>query len=361
MDIDLHTITVRELYDGYIDDDEEGVRGYHGLLNIRPKYQRNYVYKEKERNAVMHTLMQGFPLNIMYWAINEDGTYEVLDGQQRTISICSFVNNDYSINEHYFHGLPADKQEAILNYKLTIYWCKGKESEKLDWFRVVNIAGLKLSEQELRNIAYTGTWLSDAKKHFSKLNCVADQLGGDYLNGDPDRQAYLETVLDWISDGKIEKYMADHQHDEDADELWLYFQKVIKWVEMLFPQYDTAMKGLPWGTLYNDHHEDSDLKPQKLAKRIAELKDDDDVQSMKGIYLYLLTGEEKHLNLRAFKPKEKAKKYKEQKGVCPICHKKYKESEMEGDHIIPWHDGGKTEYSNLQMLCKHCNRTKSGK
>ena len=92
MKIDLHKISVRELVKDYSNSDEEGVKGYGGKLDIRPKYQREFVYKDAQRDAVIDTVRQNFPLNVMYWVKNPNDTFEVLDGQQRSISICEYVN-----------------------------------------------------------------------------------------------------------------------------------------------------------------------------------------------------------------------------------------------------------------------------
>ncbi len=203
MKIELHEIAVREVAEKYVDNAEEGVVGYNGKLNIRPKYQREFVYDEKKRNAVMDTIRNEFPLNVMYWVKNEDGTFEVLDGQQRTISFCQYVKGDFSINNRAFHNLTNTEKEQILNYKLMVYFCEGNDKEKLDWFKIINIAGEKLTDQELRNAVYTGTWLTNAKSIFSKSNCAAYLLSKDYVNGSPIRQEILETALSWISDGEI--------------------------------------------------------------------------------------------------------------------------------------------------------------
>ena len=233
MNIELKEITIQELSDGFQDNNENGVVGFGGKLDIRPPYQREFIYKDKQRDAVINTITKNFPLNVMYWAVREDGTFEVIDGQQRTISICQYVNGDFAYQNRYFHNLKADEKEQILNYKLMVYVCSGSESEKLEWFKTINIAGEKLTEQELRNAVYTGSWVSDAKRYFSKSGCVAYNIGGDYLNGSPIRQEFLETAIEWISEGKIESYMATHQHDPNATALWMYFQSVITWVAML--------------------------------------------------------------------------------------------------------------------------------
>ncbi len=360
MKIELKEITVKELAEGYKDDAEEGVIGYGGLLDIRPPYQREFIYKDKQRDAVINTIRNNFPLNVMYWHVREDGNYEIIDGQQRTISICQYINGDFSFEQRYFHNLQKDEQEQILNYKIMVYFCSGTDSERLDWFRTINIAGEKLTDQELRNAVYAGSWLTDAKRYFSKTGCAAYQIGHNYLDGSPIRQDYLETAIDWISEGKIEEYMAQHQHDPNASALWRCFQDVITWVQATFPVYRREMKGIEWGRLYNKY-KDKVFDTKKLEEDIQRLIDDDDVQSIKGIYLYLLTGEERHLNLRQFDDKMKRKVYEKQQGICRICNKHFEINDMEADHIIPWHQGGKTVIENCQLLCKEDNRRKSGK
>jgi len=369
MQIELYEIKIRDVVEGYVDSQENGVVGYSGRLNIRPAFQREFVYKEKQRNAVIETVVKGFPLNVMYWVEDERGRYELLDGQQRTISICQYVNGDFSLNSRAFHNLTETEKNAILDYSLMVYICKGNDKEKLDWFKIINIAGVQLKEQELRNAIYTGAWLSDAKRHFSKNGCVAYLLANKYLNGEVNRQDYLETVLKWIStkeNKKIEDYMSEHQHDTNASVLWLYFQSVIHWVQTIFPKYRKEMKGLDWGILYNAYG-DRSYDPQAFEKRIMDLMQDDDITKRSGIYEYLLSGNEKYLNIRAFTDNEKRKVYERQQGICPYCKKEHREKtqylleEMEADHITPWSEGGKTNIDNCQMLCKEHNRRKSSK
>ena len=296
----------------------------------------------------------------MYWAVREDGEFEIIDGQQRTISICQYVNNDYSINGLAFHNLPKDKQEEILDYELMVYFCEGTDSEKLEWFKTINIAGEKLTDQELRNAVYSGSWVSDAKRYFSKTNCAAYGLGGDYLNGSAIRQDYLETTIKWISNDEIKSYMAKNQHEPNANEIWLYFQAVINWVKIVFPNYRREMKGIDWGFLYNEF-KDQKYDSAKLETEVAKLMEDEDVGNKKGIYTYVLTRKEKYLNIRAFSPNQRREAYERQKGICPVKKKHYPIEEMEADHITPWHLGGKTTAENCQMLSKEANREKGGK
>ena len=360
MKINLKEVTVRELTEDYEDKNEAGVLGYDGRLDIRPPYQREFIYKDKQRDAVIDSITNEFPLNVMYWAMREDGSYEVIDGQQRTISVCQYVEGDFAFNGRYFHNLKNDEQEQILNYKLMVYLCSGTDSERLEWFKIINIAGEKLSDQELRNAVYAGSWVTDAKRYFSKTGCPAYGLGGDYLTGTAIRQDYLETTIKWISEGDIQGYMAKHQHKPNANDLWLYFQSVIAWVGATFPTYRNDMKGIDWGTLYNAF-KDKELDSRKLEVKISKLMEDEDVTKKKGIYSYVLDGKEKHLSIRAFTKNQKRETYEKQKGVCPVCNEHFEIDEMEGDHITPWHEGGKTAPENCQMLCKDDNRRKSGK
>lgn len=361
MEIKLFEIPIRDVVKGYIDNQEDGVVGYDGKLDIRPPFQREFIYNEKERNAVIETINKNFPLNVMYWSKNGD-KYELLDGQQRTLSICQYVNGDYSVNYKGFGNLTKDLQDKILDYKLMIYICEGTPSEKLDWFKIINIAGEKLTDQELRNSQYAGTWLHDAKRHFSKNSCPAYQIGEKYLNGSAIRQDYLETALKWISNKyncQIEDYMGSHQNDLDANELWMYFQSVIDWINRLFPKYRKEMKGIDWGILYNEYKEQV-YNSDKLEQEVVKLMTDDEVTSKKGIYLYLITGKEKYLSLRAFSDNQKREAYERQKGICTNCKEHFEINAMEADHITPWHAGGKTTSDNCQMLCRECNRRKSG-
>ena len=360
MKIELKEITVADLVSGYADNADEGVVGYGGRLDIRPKYQREFIYKDEQRNAVIDTLRKDFPLNVMYWAVRDDGNFEVIDGQQRTLSICQYVEGNFSYEKLYFDNLQDDQQAQILDYKLTVYLCTGNDSEKLDWFKTINIAGEELTNQELRNAVYSGAWVTDAKRYFSKRGCVAYSVGGQYLKGAPIRQEYLETAIKWMNGGDIEAYMAKHQHSAKAKPLWEYFQAVIAWVEAVFPNYRKEMKGLGWGFFYN-RFKGKKHNAGKLESEIARLMQDDDVTNKKGVYEYALTREERHLNIRAFTDNQKREAFERQKGVCGKCGEKFAMKEMEADHITPWSTGGKTHSDNCQMLCKKCNREKGGR
>lgn len=415
MKITVLPVTLRELFDGYANRDENGVVGYHGRLDIRPPYQRRFIYDEKQKIEVARTVMKGLPLNTMYWVVARDGkgdkildahgneTYELLDGQQRTMSICEYLNNAFVVEYKYFFNIQKtapELAEQMLDYQLQIYVCDGTTAEKLEWFRIINTAGEALSEQELLNAQYTGPWLTDAKFFFSATNCQAGQMvvtrgatADKYLGGSRERQGWLESAIEWITDyqGLPERteqgdaYMSNHQGDQSASELKEYYSKVMHWVGSKFKVYRKEMKGLGWGYYYNMYQR-GELSnniicksPDEIESEIQRLIADEDVndgmqkKNLKAIYQYILTGQEKWLSLRAFPPSIAHAVYEKQQHRCPYCDRQvdghaypmgvteYKFEEMEADHIIPWHDGGKTIEDNCQMLCKYHNRAKSGK
>lgn len=308
MKIELKYITIEELTNGYKDSQENGVVAYGGKLDVRPPFQREFIYKGHQRDAVIETALKSYPLNIMYWAVREDGTYEIIDGQQRTISICQYVTGEFSHNGLYFHSLTKEQKRQLLDYKLMVYFCTGTEKEKLEWFRVINIAGERLTQQELRNSVYCGTWLSDAKKYFSKQSCYAFNIGKDYLKGSAERQDYLETIIKWACNSAEENdicsYMSKHQHDENAELLKDYFTNIIEWVQSVFVKYRKEMKGIEWGFFYNEYKEEK-YNAEEIEARVKQLMQDEDVETKKGIYEYIFTGDAKFLELRAFDDKTK--------------------------------------------------------
>ncbi len=369
MKIKLKEITIRELTKGYENTADDRVIGFDGKLDIRPPYQREFVYKEKERDAVINSITNDFPLNVMYWAVRDDGKFEVIDGQQRTLSISKYVDGEFSIKignfseSRAFHNLQKEEKEQILDYKLMVYLCTGTDKERLEWFKIVNIAGLRLTDQELKNAAYSGPWVSNARKYFSKIGCAAHGLGGRYLSGRVDRQEYLETAIKWMTNGEIELYMSKHQHDTDALELWNYFQNVIDWVEKVFPKYRSKMEGVAWGTLYNELKKEKfdSAKIEALEAEVSKLMKDEYIKAKGGIYPFVLTRDDRYLNLRSFGDNIRTEVYEEQDRKCIKCEGEFDIEGMEADHVTPYSKGGQTTKDNCQMLCKDCNRRKSNK
>ena len=366
-------VTVGDIARGYINNEEQGVRGYGGQLDIRPPYQREFIYNENEQQAVISTVLKGYPLNVMYWVRRSEDAecpYEVMDGQQRTLSLCEYVDGKFAYDFKNFFNQPADIQKLILDYPLTIYLCEGEPSEKLEWFKTINIAGKPLNEQEINNAVYAGPFVTDAKRHFSKSNCGAYRLGKDLVNGTPIRQEFLKKALEWMAEhetreGKPQSvvgYMAEHQHDPNANNLWTYFQNVLNWTITNFDlkKFKKIMKGLNWALYYDKYHSTT-LDTADLASRISKLILDSDVQKQMGIIPYVLTGDERHLDLRGFPDDIKLAVWEKQHHICPSCQKEFDYEFMEGDHITPWREGGRTVIENCQMLCRECNRRKGGR
>ena len=366
-------VTVGDIARGYINNEEQGIRGYGGQLDIRPPYQREFIYNESEQQAVISTVLKGYPLNVMYWVRRSEDAecpYEVMDGQQRTLSLCEYVDGKFAYDFKNFFNQPADIQKLILDYPLTIYLCEGEPSEKLEWFKTINIAGKPLNEQEINNAVYAGPFVTDAKRHFSKSNCGAYRLGKDLVNGTPIRQEFLKKALEWMAEhetreGKPQSvvgYMAEHQHDPNANNLWTYFQNVLNWTITNFDlkKFKKIMKGLNWALYYDKYHSTT-LDTADLASRISKLILDSDVQKQMGIIPYVLTGDERHLDLRGFPEDIKLAVWEKQHHICPSCQKEFDYEFMEGDHITPWREGGRTVIEKCQMLCRECNRRKGGR
>lgn len=388
MKTELHTDwTVADICKGFIYDKNEnkGLYGLNGKLIIQPEYQRNYIYGDGKRDvAVVESLLKGYPLGLIYFVKNKDGMYEVLDGQQRITSFGRFVNKTWQFGvewngkTRYIDSLDEDDRLCIINAPLTIYVCEGEPSEIQAWFETINIAGVPLVKQELRNASYHGPFVTKARAVFSNTGNANMNRWQTYIKGDPKRQAVLEAALDWISGGDIDDYMARHRYDDNIMELQNHFDTVIDWIDSIFDYTGSEVCGLEWGRLYKEYHTKAYDK-DKINDRVMELLDDTQVGSKKGIFEYVLGGEEDKslLNVRVFDEKTKRAAYKKQtdaaskKGIsnCPLCAhgdnnnktRIYKLNEMDADHVTAWSKGGATDISNCEMLCKTHNRAKGNK
>lgn len=394
MKISTPVITIRDLVNGYCDNGQGGVVGLGGKLNIRPAYQRAFVYEPADRDRVMMSVYNGLPLNSMYWAQNPDGSFEVIDGQQRIISICQYLtNNDGNGNpiainfnkklNQLFSGLSPEKQNEILDYRLQVYLCSGTDDEKLEWFHTINIAGKQMTDQELLNANYTGPWLSDAKQYFSKKSnnsainlafCDNDERKTLLSeNGiDANRQKLLETVLRWITNSAksdyddekrcwpaVAEYMAVHRDDSTAKELWGYYENVIKWVKATFSTYRKDMKGIEWGLLYNKYGKnkyDPDGLEAELGRLYKIYDVDPDGLKKNGFYEYVLSGNRSLVWNRAFSPKQQRLAYQNQNNKCGgRCGREMQFEMLEAHHKIAFADGGETRIENCLMLCHDCH------
>ena len=379
-------ITIADICKGFVYNELEGkgLYGLSGKLTIQPEYQRNYIYADGKRDvAVIDSVLKGYPLGLIYFVEPSEGKYEVLDGQQRITSLGRFVTNKFAIRDvsgmqQYFSGLDKDKQQLILDTKLTIYICQGDEQEIKEWFRTINIAGVPLVQQELLNAIYSGPFVTAAKAEFSNSQNTLVQKWKAFVRGDVKRQAYLETALDWVSKGNIEEYMSKHRYDNNISELKTYFTSVIDWADSVFQDIRPEMCGLEWGRLYEAYH-NTPYDPEQIHVRVRALYGDEFVSDRRGIFEYVLGGEQDKslLNIRVFDDKTKKKVYAVQTAKaeaehvsnCPYCAhmdganktRIYRLNEMDADHVTAWSKGGSTDESNCMMLCKTHNRSKGNR
>ena len=380
------TYTVKEICEGFVYNELEGkgLFGLNGELTIQPEYQRNYIYAESKKEApVIASILSGYPIGLIYFNKVGKDKFEVLDGQQRITSIGRYVTDKFAIKdehgmEQYFSGISKDKQEKIMQTKLTIYECDGTESEIKEWFKTINIAGVPLKEQELLNAIFSGTFVTLAKEEFSNSQNSNIQKWGAYIKGSVNRQDFLAKALEWVSKGKIDDYMSKHRYDKNINELKTYFNSVIDWVSKTFIDVESEMKGLEWGRLYEEYH-NKGYNPKKISDKVHKLYADPYVQNRKGVFEYILGGEKdtKLLNVRVFDEATKKSVYTKQtdeakkkgKSNCSLCNighdanknRIWRIDEMDADHVSAWSKGGATDIKNCEMLCKTHNRAKGNK
>ncbi|MBQ7663875.1 MAG: DUF262 domain-containing protein, partial [Bacteroidaceae bacterium] len=364
METTLKKYTVGEICDGFVYNELEGkgLYGLSGRLTIQPEYQRNYIYADGKKDvAVVQSALHRYPLGILYFNKTADGRLEVLDGQQRITSLGRFVTGKFGIFNaddipQYFSSLSKELQECILGTELLVYECEGTEDEIRKWFETVNIAGVPLNEQELLNAIYSGEFVTLAKQEFSNSQNANIQKWSHFISGAVNRQDYLERALQWVSRGKskeVRDYMSQHRHDTNIDELKTYFTSVIDWIGSVFTDIESEMRGLEWGRLYEDYHTQP-YNPTEVAQQVRQLYGDPFVKNRKGIFEYVLGGQQdkRLLDIRVFDEATKRKVYRlqteeaQQRGEsnCPLCAlgheanrtKIWKISEMDADHVAAW-------------------------
>ena len=388
----LTDLTVADICKGftYSKVEAKGLFGWGGKLIIQPEYQRHYIYDDGKHDVdVIYSLLKKYPLGLLYFVRRPDGMYEVLDGQQRITSFGRYVTGHFSIideddkREKQFSALPEDKRNRILGSPLTIYVCEGTESEIKQWFETINIVGMKLTEQEKRNAIFSGRFVTEAKKVFSNSSNSNMKKWRSYIKGDPKRQEILEEALCWVSkaekdDRLIDRYMSEHRENGDISELTDYFESVINWINSTFKDVESKMKGLEWGRLWRTYHHQG-YDPDVLSEKIQRLLSDTQIEDQRGIWEYVLGGEQNTqlLDVRVFDPKTKEIVYRQQTATakekgesnCPLCAighdanrtKIWDLKDMDADHVTAWSKGGSTDISNCQMLCKTHNRAKGNR
>lgn len=373
--------TIKDICEGFCFSSLEGkgLYGLNGKLTIQPEYQRNYIYNDGEKDvSVIQSILKKYPIGLMYFVKTDENKYEVLDGQQRITSIGRFLTELFPIfdnnqNPHYFNSLDDDIKKLILDTKLTIYICEGAPSEIEEWFKTINIVGIPLTQQEIRNAVYHGSFVNIARQVYSNSKNTNLKKWKTYIKAKEQRQELLEVALKWVSNNNIDEYMSLHRYDDNIDELSAYFDSVINWITSIFDYTGSEMSSVDWGNLYKKYSNNS-YDRKYINKRVTELLSDEYVTKKSGIFEFLLSGEKNFslLNIRIFNKNTITTSYHKQTqqaklnntSNCPECAKEkinkiYKQNEMEADHITPWSKGGQTDLTNCQMLCKKHNRLKS--
>ena len=384
---ELKIYTVKELCEGfsYSETDGKGLYGLAGKLTIQPEYQRNYLYSENKSEkevAVIDSVLKKYPLGLLYFNKLPDGRLEVLDGQQRITSLGRYLIGKFSVmkngDPYKFKTLHEDERQLIENTKLLVYICEGTETEIKEWFEIINIGGIVLNDQEKLNAIYSGPFVSAARKEFSNKEDARIQKWSCYISGSANRQEYLQEALRWVSHGNIKNYMQEHRRDTNINELKLYFNDVISWIERTFDNVYPKMKGLNWGELYEKYH-NNPYDHVEVSKKVKELYNDPCVKDNKNVFEYVLGGckDTKLLNVRVFDENTKTRVYNRQTDEakekhisnCPLCaighdankEKIWTQKEMDAEHVLAWTKGGATDESNCQMLCKTHNRAKGNR
>lgn len=389
MKTELRTdITIRKLCSGftYSELEGKGLYGLSGRLTIQPEYQRNYIYADGKRDkAVIESVMKGYPLGLFYF--NKTGTdehendlLEVLDGQQRITSLGRFRQGLFPIGgqgdmPQYFGSLTQEQQNNFLDTRILVYVCEGAESEIKEWFETINIAGVPLNSQELRNAIYSGPFVTKAREAFSNSNDARVNMWSAFISGSTLRQDFLATALDWVSEGEPDFYLAMHRHDPSISEMEDHFESVLKWASSVFPKVEREMRGVDWDRLYRKYSRKA-FDPITIGSRVSPLLDDPAVVKKSGVFEYVLGDEEdaRLLNVRFFSDSIKKDAYRRQTedaravggSNCPLCAvgvnsnktRIYKPHEMEADHVEAWSRGGSSVVENCEMLCKSHNRSK---
>ena len=397
----MSDVTLAELAEGYADTSEDvngSVIAWNGQLIVRPKFQRSFVVDGdvKWQSNLINSVLNNRPIGVMYFGLVNDGgdkkLYYNIDGQQRLMTLCEFINGDLPlrmINDDGttkmvdFLSIPTEWQRKIKQYKPSIKVGVGTSDELLQWFKTINQPICELTDQELRNAAYNGLWCKLAKRAFSKSKTterptehngfVMDKNEVYYYDKytmklEPERQDVLELAIDWASmqvygvgldkDSRIEDYMDAHRYDDNVDDLITRYKAVIDWARKIFnAEYleQKCAQNVDWGRLYATYG-DKEYDLDELNALVDRYFMDEEVTANSAVFEYVLMGcpadKRNMLILRSFTAVDKSKMYKMQGGIDPIDGEKYKLEEMDAHHIVAWENGGKTELSNGVLISK---------
>lgn len=403
--------TIRELIDGFNEDIETNeVTSMNGRLNIRPKYQREFVYKMEQQESVIETVLEDFSIKEitlhchrdMNDPTNEDlFKYDLMDGQQRLISICNFYKNKVEYHDplddftRKFVNLPPSDKEAFMNFEIHAEIYDGSLGDILRYFKRLNIAGEVMNNQELRNaIASIGRfdWIQRVKEYFSRVGRGANDPSRGYTQyfnatmDDIKHQKVLEMAIRWHANKMAEEYELSSDKVKRLDdyvvhctdfydggsELIEYFEGVLNWVDTMFvgednQNYRDIMKTIDWGTLYNTYHDSCEVEPTVAQALVNKMFNDPNLdlhtaKAKRGVYAYVLTctkdgtmGDLQTLHMRLFDRAMVINKWAKNDYRCKVCGKLISQENLEGHHIKAWYEGGTSDEDNCLAVCKACH------
>ena len=159
-------------------------------VNLRPSYQREYVWTVRTASKLVESLMLCMPIPTMFFHEVGAGGLEVVDGKQRLTSIWSFIQGEFpdgtkfalkgldvfaEHNGKTFDELPPELQERILDHPLNVHTISRQSQPDFvfEVFERLNMGATQLNEQELRNCIYQGVY----------TDLLCDLAGNEHLLG----------------------------------------------------------------------------------------------------------------------------------------------------------------------------------